>query len=114
MRLTLLKPFTEFLGVFPHEHHELILTQLSESLLGILNQRLIETTQNNQTAVFEFMHVNHAIKNAVARGDIYQLNNTIATSIAEGMITFEKYLDKLISAGKISLQTKLQFLSRIQ
>ncbi|EKE15703.1 MAG: hypothetical protein ACD_11C00110G0011 [uncultured bacterium] len=102
------------LGVFPQEQHSLILAQLGESLLGILNQRLITTIQNDRTAIFEFMNVNRAIKSAIMRGDIFQLDNSITTGLSEGMVTFEKYLNRLIFEGKILPEAKQKFFSTIQ
>ncbi len=96
------------LSAFPYEQHSIILSQLSDTLLGVLNQRIVPATDNKRLATFEFMIANHAIRNAIRGGDIAQIEHTIATSAQEGMITFDNHLDQLKLMKKIALDFNLQ------
>ena len=90
------------LSMFPYDQHKTILSQLSETLLAILNQRLVQTLDSGRVAIFELLLANHAVRNAVRNGDIAQIENTLGTSAAEGMFTFKKYIEKLAHQQKIN------------
>ena len=96
------------LSVFPQEQHDIILSQLGETLIGILNQRLIPTIDRAQIATFELMISNQAIKNAIRNRDIAQIEHTIATNLAEGMVTFNNHLAHLKRMGKVDPDFELQ------
>ncbi|NTW27691.1 MAG: PilT/PilU family type 4a pilus ATPase [Candidatus Moranbacteria bacterium] len=89
------------LSMFPQEQHKIILSQFSEALLGILNQRLVPTKDSGRIAIFELLLANHAVKNAMRNQDIAQVENTIATSSTEGMLTFKNHIEQLFAQGKI-------------
>jgi twitching motility protein PilT len=89
------------LSLFPHERHKMILSQLSDTLLAIVNQRLVPTIDSELVAIFELMLANTAIKNAVRGGDIMQIENTILTSSKEGMLTFKRHIDQLALQGRL-------------
>ncbi|MDD2766643.1 MAG: PilT/PilU family type 4a pilus ATPase [Candidatus Moranbacteria bacterium] len=88
--------------MFTPGERDLVLSQMADSLLGILNQRLIPTIDGNRTAIFELLLANWASRNAIRNGDIAQLENTIASSADEGMLTFEQSLSALIREGKVN------------
>ena len=90
------------LSMFPVGQHKAILSQLGDTLLGILNQRLVRSLNEKRIAIFEFMLANLAIKNAVRNGDIAQIENSIATGAIDGMQTFKHHIQHLALTGKIN------------
>lgn len=90
------------LSAFPQEQHSMILSQLAESLLSILSQRLVKNVDGQQLAVFEFMLSNFAIKNALRNGDMPQLEFSIETGMTEGMFTLKQHVTQLVQMGVLN------------
>ncbi|MBP5993582.1 MAG: PilT/PilU family type 4a pilus ATPase [Candidatus Moranbacteria bacterium] len=87
--------------MFPPEERDMVLNQMADALLGIVNQRLVRSTDGGRVAIFEMLVANYAVQNSVRNGDVAQLVNTIAMSADEGMLTFEHSAGKLILDGKV-------------
>lgn len=94
---------------FPLDQQGAILSRVADSLLGVLSQRLIPKIGGGRVAVFELMVVNDAIRNAIRKGDLPQINNSIATSTGLGMVSMKKSAEKLISQGIIEAESVAPF-----
>jgi len=93
------------LNAYPYDQKELVLSQLSESLIGVINQRLVPTKVGGRTAVFEVMTANPAVKSALRRGDTFQMENSIATGPVEDMVSLRRHAEELFNKGYISHET---------
>ena len=60
---------------------------------------------------FEVMFFNNAIRNLIRESKIHQIDNIIATSQEEGMITMDNSLIKLFKDGKISRENAVIYSS---
>lgn len=100
------------LRMFPEDKREMVLHQLADSLLGIVNQDLIPSADGTRVALFEFLLGNWAVRNAIRSGNISEIENTIATSSAEGMITKDQSAKDLLAKGIIRLETARDFLKQ--
>ena len=92
-------------GVFSQEDQQQIRMQLSMTLQAVLAQQLIPSADHTRRlAACELMMVTPAVRNLIREGKTPQLNNAIATSGAEGSITMDAALLRLLKAGKITVQ----------
>ena len=92
-------------GVFSQEDQQQIRMQLSMTLQAVLAQQLLPSADHTRRlAAYELMMVTPAVRNLIREGKTPQLNNAIATSGAEGSITMDAALLRLLKAGKITAQ----------
>ncbi len=87
--------------MFRADERDMVLSQMADALLGVVNQRLVPTTDGERTAVFELLVANYAVRNAIRNGNVAELVNTITSSAEEGMVTFRQSAIVLLEQGKI-------------
>ncbi len=91
------------IDVFPAGQQNQIRAQLSQSLQMVITQRLFKRTdKDGRIAAFEVMACNVAVRNLIREGKIHQITNAMQTAKAEGMVTMDNAIEKLVSTGKIS------------
>ena len=71
----------------------------------------VPTVTGGMVPAFEIMFLNDAIRTMVREGKIHQIDNVIATSMAEGMISMNNSLLRLMREGKISRDTCISYSS---
>jgi twitching motility protein PilT len=91
------------LRMFPEKEREIVLHQLADSLLGVLNQELVPSADGSRVALFELLVANWATRNAIRNGNISEIENAIATSLNDGMVTKEQSVKKLLENGLVRL-----------
>ena len=96
------------LDSFPPEQQQQIRTQLAMVLEGVVSQQLVPTRDGGLAPAFEVMRVNSAIRNLVRESKAHQLDNVIAQSAQEGMISMDQSLLKLVQSGRITPDTALR------
>jgi twitching motility protein PilT len=90
------------IDVFPGEQQTQVRTQLSQSLHMVVTQQLIKTADNQgRVAAFEIMVCNHAIRNLIREGKIFQIESVMQTARGEGMATMDHAIEQLIHSGQI-------------
>lgn len=94
---------------FPPNQQQQIRAQLSMVMQAVVSQQLIPTEDGTVTPAFEIMFFNNAIRNLVRESKIHQIDNIIATSQEEGMVTMDNSLLKLYRDGKISKDNAIVF-----
>lgn len=87
---------------FPPEQQQQIRTQLSLVLEGVVSQQLIPALDGSLVPAFEIMVVNSAIRNMIRESKAHQLDNVIATSSREGMVTMDQSLLQLVQSGRVA------------
>lgn len=95
------------IDVFPPHQQAQIKSQLASVILGVVSQRLIPKVSGGRTVACEIMIANHAIRNIIREGKTHQLDNIIATSASEGMISLDKVLAEMVNKGDITLDDAL-------
>ena len=75
------------IDVFPPDGQQQIRVQLAMVLQAVISQQLVPTVTGGMVPAFEIMFLNDAIRTMVREGKIHQIDNVIATSMAEGMIS---------------------------
>lgn len=94
---------------FPPEQQNQIRAQLSVSLLGIISQRLIPSTEGGLVPACEVMIMTPAIANLIRENKIHEIPMVIETSSEIGMISLNRSLANLVKEGKISLENALNY-----
>ena len=88
--------------VFPSEQQLQVRVMLANTIQAVIGQRLVPMKNStDRIAVIELMLGNSAIKNLIREGKSYQIDSVLQTSGTEGMQTFEKSLQGLISNNLI-------------
>ena len=99
------------IDVFPPDGQQQIRVQLAMVLQAVISQQLVPTVTGGMVPAFEIMFLNDAIRTMVREGKIHQIDNVIATSMAEGMISMNNSLLRLMREGKISRDTCISYSS---
>ena len=78
-------------------------------LEGVVSQTLIPAVDGTLVPAFEVMTANNAVRNLIRESKAHQLDNVIAQSAAQGMITLDQSILKLAQAGRIAPAEALRY-----
>jgi twitching motility protein PilT len=96
------------IDVFPPHQQQQTRVQLAMILEGVISQALVPTANGKgRVAAFEVMLATPAIKTLIRDQKVHQIQSTIQTSRAQGMITLDDYLLDLYKAGTITREQAL-------
>jgi len=94
------------IDIFPPHQQDQIRIQLSMSLVSVISQQLIATTdKKNRVAAREIMINTAAVSNLIRENKISQIKTIIQTSADDGMISMDQSLRKLVKENIIDKQT---------
>jgi twitching motility protein PilT len=101
------------IDVFPAHQQNQIKSSLANSLIAVVAQRLIPTSDgNSRIPAIEILLNGSSVAPLIRDGKVFQLDNVIETSEQSGMILLEKYLEKLYAAGRITKETAFAYAIR--
>lgn len=100
------------IDAFPEEAKNQVRIQLSSCLEAVFSQRLVPKINGGRVVAYEVMVASPAIKTAIRDGKTHMIDNIIQTSGSLGMSNLESSLVRLISEGKISVETGRLFALR--
>jgi twitching motility protein PilT len=89
------------LGMFPPSEQEAVRRGLSDSLLGIISQGLIKTTDGKRAAFHDILINNDACRDYIQRGQLDAIEQIMERSSFDGMQTINQALLALAQQGKI-------------
>ncbi|MBI2057698.1 MAG: PilT/PilU family type 4a pilus ATPase [Candidatus Yanofskybacteria bacterium] len=95
---------------FPPAQQPQIISQLANTVSGIISQRLIPSTKGGLIPAVEVLIANSAVRNLIRENKAEQLNVVIDTNEEVGMISMNKSLAGLVKKGEIS-QEQAEFFS---
>ena len=96
------KTVTRIIDVFPAGEQDRIRVQLSESLQGIIAQRLYpRKDEPGRVAAYEILIASQAVRNLVRERKIFQIESVIQTGRQQGMQNLEQAKRHLVSEGKL-------------
>ncbi|MHC8598914.1 type IV pilus twitching motility protein PilT [Arenicellales bacterium IMCC55707] len=95
------KTIDRIIDVFPGGEKEMVRAMLSESLQGVIAQRLLKKTGGGRTAAYEIMIGTPAIRNLIREAKVPQIYGMIQTGKEAGMATMDQSLEDLVSRGMI-------------
>ncbi|RMG14756.1 MAG: PilT/PilU family type 4a pilus ATPase, partial [Planctomycetota bacterium] len=100
-----MKTIDKLIDLFPASEQATTRTMLSESLRGILCQRLLPGTEGRRVAAVELVFNSIAVANIIREGNTAALLNAIQTGRSQGMRSFETSLQELLARGAITPET---------
>ncbi len=105
------KTVDRIIDAFPEGQQAQIRVMLAESLRGVISQTLFpRADQPGRVAALDIMMNTFAVANLIREGKTFQIPSVMQTSAAEGMMTFEGHLKKLVELGKVSKSDSDNFL----
>lgn len=90
------------IDVFPTGQQAQIRVMLSESLRGVVAQRLLPRKGGGRCAAFEILVSTSAISNLIREGKTFQIASLLTTGKKDGMISLDQSLQQLVEEDKIS------------
>lgn len=96
------KTIDRIIDVFPAGEKPMVRSMLSESLEGVVAQRLIKKPEGGRCAAFEIMVGTPAIRNLIRESKVPQIYGMIQTGRDFGMITMDQSLLDLVQRRQIS------------
>jgi len=98
--------------VFPENQQEQVRIQLSNTLAGIVSQRLMPALGGGRVPAVEILIGTPAIRNLIREGKTHQIDSALQTSSEQGMVTLDASLATLIKSGRISEEVGLSYSTR--
>lgn len=96
------------IDVFPPHQQQQTRIQLAMVLEGVISQQLIPTADGKgRVAAFEVMLATPAIRSLIRESKSHQIQSTVQTSKAQGMITMDDFIFDLYEQGTISRDNAL-------
>lgn len=98
--------------VFPEHQQSQVRLQLSNTLEAVLSQRLLPASSGGRIPVAEVLLSTPAVRTTIREGKTHLIDNIIQTSVDVGMQTLESSMAYWVNAGKLSLETALEWALR--
>ncbi|XXK27934.1 type IV pilus twitching motility protein PilT [Arenicellales bacterium nBUS_45] len=95
------KTIDRIIDVFPGGEKEMVRAMLSESLQGVIAQRLLKKADGGRVAAYEIMIGTPAIRNLIREAKVPQIYGMIQTGKEAGMATMDQSLEDLVSRGVV-------------
>ena len=95
------KTVERVLGMFPPEDQDSVRRSLSESLLGVISQGLIRTTDGKRAAFHDILINTEACKDYIQRGALDEVEEIMGRSGFDGMITANQCLQDLVEQERV-------------
>lgn len=89
--------------VFPAHQQNQIRSQLANTLLGVVSQRLIPRIGGGRIPAVEIMIKNNAVENLIRENKSYQIDSVIETSLKDGMVSLDRALSDLVQRGMVDV-----------
>jgi len=94
------------LDIFPPDEQNQIRAMISESLRGVICQRLVpREDEPGLIPIVEMLFTTPAMRNLIREQKVYQLPNAISMSRDLGNMTFKDHAQELLQKGQISKKT---------
>ena len=97
------------IDTFPGEQQGQIRSQLSNTLIGIVSQRLIPRIEGGLAPAVEILVANSATRNLIRENKVHEIDLVIETSTDEGMISLNRSLVDLVRRGEITLESAINY-----
>lgn len=101
------------IDMFPPEQQNQVRSQLSVTLLGILSQRLIPSLKGGRVVAYELLLNTKAVATMIREGRTHELDIAIETGSEYGMVSMNRSLIDLVSAGEISIDDAKKYSTNI-
>jgi twitching motility protein PilT len=104
---------SRYADLFPQNDQREVRSQLALSLRAVVSQHLLPNLFPGRKRVLatEILFNNSAIASAIRFAKLESIDNVILTGRAEGMLTLDESIKRLLKEGRISRETAERFLS---
>jgi twitching motility protein PilT len=104
---------SRYADLFPQNVQNEIRAQLATGLRAVISQHLLPSARpgNKRELALEIMFTNAAIASAIRFGKLETIDNYIVTGRADGMLSLDESIKRLLNAGKITRETAEYFVS---
>lgn len=92
------------IDIFPPDQQRQIISQLANTISGVISMRLIPRIKGGLIPAVEVMIANIAVRNLIRENRIQQLNLAIDTGSDSGMISLNRSLADLVRRGEITIE----------
>ncbi len=102
------KTIERILNLYNPEEQGPMRIQVAESLVAVIAQGLVRTTDSKRAAVHEIMINTDAVKDYIIRNEVEEIEAIIPRCNFEGMCTMNQSLYQLYEEGRITEETALE------
>ncbi|MFY8148584.1 MAG: type IV pilus twitching motility protein PilT [Prochlorococcaceae cyanobacterium] len=95
------KTVERVLGMYPPQEQDAVRRSVSETLLGVIAQGLIKTTDGKRAAYHDILVNTDACKDYIQRGELDEIEEIMNRSGFDGMVTSNQSLLRLVEEGKV-------------
>ena len=95
------KTVERVLGLYSPDEQDSVRRALSESLLGVISQGLIRTTDGKRAAYHDILINTDACRDYIQRGVLDEIEEIMSRSGFDGMVTLNQSLQALVEAGRL-------------
>jgi twitching motility protein PilT len=103
-----IKALEELVNFFPTDRQELARIMLADNLAGLISQRLLPKIDEGRVLAVEVLTSTPSVRTVIREGKFQQIKNILQTSSAEGMISLDRSLAKLIKGGLVNPEVALK------
>jgi twitching motility protein PilT len=101
------KTVERVLGMYPPSEQDSVRRALSESLLGVIAQGLLKTTDGKRAAFHDILINTDACKDYIQRGELDEIEVIMKRSAFDGMQTANQALQQLVEDNRVSPEDAL-------
>lgn len=102
------KTIDRILNLFEPEQQGPMRIQIAETLVAVISQSLVRTTDAKRAAVHEIMINTEAIKDYIRRGEVEEIEQIIPKCTFDGMCSMNQSLYRLYEDGRITEETAIE------
>ncbi len=102
------KTIERILNLYNPEEQGPMRVQVAESLVAVIAQSLVRTTDGKRAAIHEIMVNTDAVKDYILRDDVEAIEGLIPQCTYDGMMTMNQCLYQLYEEGRIDEETALE------
>jgi len=96
------RAISRILGAFPPSQQAQVRAMVSDSLHGVITQRLVPTLDGGRAAAAEVLMVTPAVANLIREDKLFQVRSQIQTGRQQGMRLLDDSLCELVLAGRVA------------
>jgi twitching motility protein PilT len=105
-----IRTINRILDAFPPKQQSQIRAMVSESLRGIVSQRLVPTIDGSRRlAAVETLFVKPSVSNLIREEKTFQIRSIMQTGRADGMALLDDSLQELVKSGQVAKETARRF-----
>lgn len=101
---TAVSAINRLLGVFPSDEHEMMRIQIVESLVAVVAQQLIPTTDNSRLGVHDVLINTLSIKDYLMKGEEDEVIRMMETDTYEGMQVMNQAIYDQLLMGRFTIE----------